>query len=51
MSKVKVLRKEKDGYELELDNNSIPPIAVTKTYADNVLKQFSKGRNFQTPEV
>jgi len=51
MSKVKVLRKEKDGYELELDNNSIPPIAVTKTYADNVLKQFSKGKNSQNPTV
>lgn len=45
MSKVKVLRKERDGYELELDNDSIPPIAVTKTYADNVLRLFSMEKN------
>lgn len=40
MDKVKVLRKEKDGYELDLDNDSIPPITITKTYADNVLGRF-----------
>lgn len=38
MDKVKVLRKEKDGYELEIDNDVIPPIAITRTYADNVLR-------------
>lgn len=43
MDKVRVLRKERDGYELELDNDMIPPITVTKTYADNVLKIFSDG--------
>lgn len=40
MEKVKVLRREKDGYELDLENDTIPPIPITKTYADNVLKRF-----------
>lgn len=40
MQKVKVLRKEKDGYELDLDNDTIPPISITKTYAENVLSKF-----------
>lgn len=40
MDKVKVLRKERDGYELDLDNDTIPPISITKTYADNVLSRF-----------
>ncbi|MGM9747890.1 MAG: LytR/AlgR family response regulator transcription factor [Candidatus Cryptobacteroides sp.] len=39
--KVKVLRKESEGYLLDLDNESIPPLAVTKTYLDNVLARFS----------
>ena len=42
MDKVKVLRKEKDGYELDLENDAIPPITITKTYADNVLSLFSR---------
>lgn len=37
MDKVKVLRKEKDGYQLTLENDAIPPISITKTYAENVL--------------
>lgn len=41
MAKVKVLRKEKDGYEIDLDNDTIPPISITKTYADNVLSKFT----------
>lgn len=41
MDKVKVLRKEKDGYFLEIDNDSIPPIPVTKTYEDSVLARFN----------
>ncbi|MCI1639996.1 MAG: LytTR family transcriptional regulator [Bacteroidales bacterium] len=45
MKKVKVLRKEKDGYELDLDNDNIKPIAVTKTYAENVLKLFYMGKS------
>ena len=39
--KVKILRKESEGYLLDLDNESIPPLAVTKTYLDNVLARFS----------
>ena len=41
MDKVKVLRKEKDGYELDLDNDTIPPIPVSKTYEENVLAIFN----------
>lgn len=41
MDKVKVLRKEKDGYELDLDSDVILPIPITKTYADNVLGRFN----------
>lgn len=41
MDKVKVLRKEKDGYELDLDNDAIAPIPVTKTYSENVLGHFN----------
>ena len=40
LNRVRVLRKEKDGYELELDNNAIPPIPITKTYSANVLARF-----------
>ena len=40
--KVKVLKKERDGYVMELDNKSIPQIPVTKTYLKNVLKEFSE---------
>lgn len=40
IDKVKVLRKERDGYEMELDNDTIPPISITKTYAEDVLGKF-----------
>lgn len=40
LDKVTVLRKEKDGYELALDNESIQPIPITKTYLDTVLSKF-----------
>ena len=42
MDKVKVLRKEKDGYEMDLDNDLIPPISITRTYAENVLGILDK---------
>lgn len=42
MDKVQALRKEKDGYELDLENDAIPPITITKTYAENVLSRFDK---------
>jgi hypothetical protein len=44
MKKVKVLRKEKDGYELDIDNNAIKPIPISKTYSENVLSLFNSGK-------
>lgn len=41
IKKVKVLRKESEGYLLELDNESVPPLTVTKTYTDSVLSYFT----------
>ena len=41
LSKVSMLRKESDGYILDLDNEAIPPISVTKTYTDTVLSHFT----------
>lgn len=41
IKKVKVLRKESEGYILDLDNEVIPPLPVTKTYTDIVLSYFS----------
>ena len=41
IKKVKVLRKETDGYVLDLDNEDIPPLSVTKTYTDLVLSYFT----------
>lgn len=43
LDKVKVLRKESDGYFLDLDNDGIVPISVTRTYTENVLKHFPSG--------
>ncbi|MFN8242070.1 MAG: LytTR family transcriptional regulator DNA-binding domain-containing protein [Bacteroidales bacterium] len=40
--KVKVIRKDKDGLKLELDEPSIMDIPVTKTFAENVMATFSK---------
>ena len=45
MDKVKVLYKEKDGYVLELDNDTIPPIQITKTYEESVLARFNSSIN------
>ena len=41
IKKVKVLRKESEGYLLELDNEAIQPLTVTKTYTDTVLSHFT----------
>jgi hypothetical protein len=35
---------EAEGYELVLDNDSIAPIPVTKTYTDTVLGYFKEIR-------
>lgn len=39
--KVKVLRKEHGSYFLDMDNDAIDPIPVTKTYVPNILERFS----------
>jgi DNA-binding LytR/AlgR family response regulator len=41
LDKVKVLRKEKNGYVLVLENEAIPQIPVSKTYADKILGRFN----------
>jgi DNA-binding LytR/AlgR family response regulator len=40
--KVKVVRKDKDGLKLELDNPSVIDIPVSKTYVESVMRTFSK---------
>ena len=42
LDRVKILRKEREAYFLDLDNDSIPPLAVSKTYTQAVLGWFSK---------
>ena len=41
MEHVRVLRKLRDNYVLELDNDAIPPLPITKTYEENVLARFN----------
>lgn len=41
IKKVRLLHKESEGYVLDLDNESIPPLPVTKTYTDIVLSHFT----------
>lgn len=42
INKVRMLRKESEGYILEIDNEAINPIPVTKTYTDIVLSHFTE---------
>ena len=42
LAKVSMLRKENDGYVLDLSNEAIPPLPVTKTYVDSVLGYFTE---------
>lgn len=42
MDKVGNMRKENGGYVLELDNQAIPPISVTKSYTEKVLSYFTE---------
>lgn len=42
LNKVSTLRKENDGYVLDLDNVDIQPIPVTKTYTDMILSYFTE---------
>ena len=39
--KVSMLRKESEGYVLDLDREEIAPLSVTKTYTDSVLSHFT----------
>lgn len=41
MNKVKVLRSEKDGYQIDLDIDSVDPIPVSKTYEQAVISRFN----------
>jgi len=38
--KVKLYRKDKDGGVIELSNDSLPPIPVSKSYLENLLYKF-----------
>ena len=40
--KVATLRKQSEGYFLDLENEAIPPLPVTKTYTDTVLSYFTE---------
>ena len=40
--KVATLRKESEGYVLDLENEAIPPLPITKTYTDTVLSYFTE---------
>lgn len=40
--KVKVIKKERDGLKLELDNVSVADIPVSKTYVSTVMETFSR---------
>lgn len=47
--KVKILHKESEGYILDLDNEAIPPLPVTKTYTDTVLAHFTEESPLMEP--
>jgi DNA-binding LytR/AlgR family response regulator len=49
LSKVSMLRKENEGYILDLCNESIPPLPVTKTYTDAVLGYFTEQQPLLDP--
>ena len=46
--RVKSLRKENEGYFIDMDSDGIPPIPVTKTYVEDILSRFS-GKGHVTP--
>ena len=49
LGKVSVLRKENDAYVLDLANEAIPPLPVTKTYTDIVLAHFTEQQPLLDP--
>ena len=42
LGKVSMLRKENEGYVLDISNEAIPPLPVTKTYTDSILAYFTE---------
>lgn len=44
LQKVSIFKKESDGYFLELDNELIAPIPVSKTYTQSVINAISSQR-------
>ena len=46
--RVKSLRKENEGYFIDMDSDGISPIPVTKTYVEDILSRFS-GKGHVTP--
>ena len=49
IDKVKILRKESDAYVLDLDNEAIPSLPITKTYTDIVLAHFTEQQPLLDP--
>lgn len=49
INKVSLLHKENDGYVLDLCNEDIPPIPVTKTYVDTILGHFTEQQPLMDP--
>ena len=49
LEKVSMLRKENDGYILDLCNEETPPIPVTKTYVDSILGYFTEQQPLMDP--
>jgi hypothetical protein len=49
LSKVSMLRKENDGFILDLCNEDIPSLPVTKTYVDSVLAYFTEQQPLLDP--
>ena len=49
LEKVSMLRKENDGYILDLCNEEIPPIPITKTYLDSILGYFTEQQPLMDP--
>lgn len=49
INKVSLLHKENDGYVLDLCNEVIPPIPVTKTYVDAILGHFTEQQPLLDP--
>ena len=49
LEKVSMLRKENEGFILDLCNKEIPPLPVTKTYIDTILGYFTEQQPLMEP--